>query len=407
MRLLFSNHLSNAIESLRANRLRTFLTIVGVTIGVTSITAVLSLGNGATNFLRGQVAKVDESVALVRSNSSMSTPDSLLADTQALHATSTLTEKDATELAQIPGTKVAPIAMLHTGLKASDGEVDGKNVALIGSNSQLIEVTDLEMNDGQFLEEANGLNGMIMGHQLSIDLFGTEHPVGRIVNVRDQTYTVIGTLKPTNQPVNYMGIDFDRSAIIQLSSLKQFTQNVAQIQQIVINSDQTQPFDKIIGQADQVMKTNHHGEEDYVILTGEAITNPSSRLFSATTAIVAVITGISLLVGGIGIMNIMLVNVAERQREVGIRKAIGATNRHIINQFLIESAIIGLLGGIFGYLIGLSTAFLLSMYLPFAPTIEWQVAAISIGTAMLTGIIFGIYPAVRAARRDPIEALHQ
>jgi ABC-type antimicrobial peptide transport system permease subunit len=114
---------------------------------------------------------------------------------------------------------------------------------------------------------------------------------------------------------------------------------------------------------------------------------------------------VSLIVGGIGIMNIMLVNVAERQREVGIRKAIGATNSHVINQFLIESCLIGLAGGILGYAIGLATAYAIGLYLPFTPALEWQVAALSIGIATITGILFGIYPAIRAAKKDPIESL--
>ncbi|OYW86064.1 hypothetical protein B7Z17_01195, partial [Candidatus Saccharibacteria bacterium 32-49-10] len=127
---------------------------------------------------------------------------------------------------------------------------------------------------------------------------------------------------------------------------------------------------------------------------------------SSIVATVAIIAGISLLVGGIGIMNIMLVNVAERRREVGIRKAIGATDSHIINQFLIESAIIGFLGGIFGYILGLAVAFGLGLYLPFTPTLQWEIALLSIGIALITGVLFGVYPAIRAAKKDPIESLY-
>jgi ABC-type antimicrobial peptide transport system permease subunit len=117
------------------------------------------------------------------------------------------------------------------------------------------------------------------------------------------------------------------------------------------------------------------------------------------------VAGISLLVGGIGIMNIMLVNVAERQREIGIRKAIGATDAHVINQFLIESCIIGLLGGILGYAIGIGGAYAASLYLPFAPVLQWQVAAIGIGIATTTGVLFGIYPAAKATKKNPVESL--
>lgn len=407
MRLLITNHIGNAVESLKSNRLRTFLTVIGVTIGVTSITVVLSMTGGATQFLSSQIKEVDSTIALVRSSTGLSTPDSLLGDLQSLHTTTTLTEKDVADLSNIEGTKVSPVSLLHTSLEAKDGVIDGKHASLIGSNADLLEISNLKVLDGQFLAHTNGVNGIVMGNQLAVDLFGTEYPVGRLVNIRDQTFTVIGVLRPVNQPVNFQGVDFDRSAIIQLDSIKQFTQGVAQVQQIILSTEQPDSFESVIGQTDEILNRNHQGEEDYTILTGKDITAPSSQMFSMIATILAAITGISLLVGGIGIMNIMLVNVAERQREVGIRKAIGATNGHIVNQFLIEAAIIGLLGGVFGYLLGMSLSFLLSLYLPFTPVIDWKIALISIGIAIVTGVIFGIYPAIRAAKKDPIEALHQ
>ena len=405
MRLLLLNHLANAIEALRANRLRTILTITGVTIGIMSISAVLSLAVGASQFLASQVATTDDSIALVRS-SSATTADSLLVDSQALHVTSTLTEKDTADLSQIPDATVAPMAILHTGLTTKDGSVDGRRATIIGSNANLIDVSSLELFEGQFLTENNGTNGIIMGHQLAIDLFGTEYALGNVATIRGESFTVTGVLKATNQPINYHGVDFDRAAIIQLSAIKAFTQEVAQIQQIIVAAAEGQSIDPIAEQVDAILSNNHLGEKDYAILTGSAITTPSSKLFSSIVATVAIIAGISLLVGGIGIMNIMLVNVAERRREVGIRKAIGATDSHIINQFLIESAIIGFLGGIFGYILGLAVAFGLGLYLPFTPALQWEIALLSIGIALITGVLFGVYPAIRAAKKDPIESLY-
>lgn len=404
MRLLLFTHIENAIEALRANNLRTILTITGVTIGVASIATVLSLASGASQFLNKQVTTTKDSVALVRSSTAKS-PDSMLIDSQSLHATTTLTEKDATNLGNIPGATVAPIAILHTSMETREQTVDGKSATLIGTNANLINTSSLELQSGQFLTDNNSTGGMVVGNQLAIDLFGTEDAVGSVANIRGETFTVIGVLKAANQPINYHGVDFDRSAMIGLRAIKQFTQDVAQIQQIVITVDDGTKLSPVVERADKLLSDNHHGEDDYTILTGKAITAPSSQLFSGVVATVAIIAGISLLVGGIGIMNIMLVNVAERQREVGIRKAIGATNGHIINQFLIESAIIGFLGGIFGYIIGVAAAFVLGMYLPFTPIIEWQTATLSIGIALTTGVFFGIYPAIRAAKRDPIESL--
>ena len=406
MRLLLKNHFDNAWEALTTNKLRTALTILGAVISTASITAVLSLASGATNFFNNQLSEVKESVAIVRPNSGLISNDALT-NARSLPATTTLTEKDANDIGRISNATVAPIAVLHTTMTAKEGKVAGNQATLIGSTLDLITVANLGMLDGQFIMDNQTTNGIVMGKQLAIDIFGSEHAIGNIVKIRGQTFTVMGVLKPTNQPINYLGVDFDRSAIITLTAMKQFTQKVAQIQQIIIATEDPKSFEPILKQTKEILTKNHLGEEDYVVLTGSQITTPNSELFTSLTIVVAVIAGISLLIGGIGIMNIMLVNVAERNREVGIRKAIGATNGNIINQFLIESAIIGLCGGIVGYLLGVGAAFLLAMYLPFSPMIEWPVAVISIGLATLTGIIFGIYPAVRAARKDPMTALRQ
>ncbi len=405
MRLLFFNHLENAVEALRANRLRTVLTTTGVTIGVASIVSILSLAGGASEFLDNQVVRTRDSVALVRS-SSIGATSLAIVDTQPLHTTSTLTEKDAEDISRLPNVKSAPMAVLHSRMTARDDVVDAQQATLIGTNHNMIDLANLEMFDGQFLRENGNTSGIVIGNQLAIDLFGTEHALGNMLTIRDQSFTVIGVLKATHQPINHHGVDFDSSAMIHLSSLKSFTQNVAQIQQIVIEADEDEPLAAVVEQVDGILSANHLAEQDYVILTGSAITTPNNQLFTNIVGVVVIIAGISLLVGGIGIMNIMLVNVAERRREVGIRKAIGATQTNIISQFLIESTIIGFLGGLFGYLIGLASAFVLGMYLPFNPVINWQIAAISIGIALVTGVLSGVYPAVRAAKKDPIESLH-
>ena len=186
---------------------------------------------------------------------------------------------------------------------------------------------------------------------------------------------------------------------------KKLTQNIAQIQQIAIKTDGDSSLEKAISDITAKLNQNHHDANDYHIITGKDITANSDAMLLSLSAIMIAVSIISLFVGGISIMNIMLVNVAERQREVGIRKAIGATNRHIIHQFLIESVIIGLAGGVMGYIFGLIGAYTVSTFLPVSPILSWQPAVVSIGAAMLVGVVFGIYPAVRAANRNTIEAM--
>ena len=215
----------------------------------------------------------------------------------------------------------------------------------------------------------------------------------------------MGVLKPVKQPLTYLGISFNNSAIVSLDVSKKLTQNVAQIQQIAIKTDGDSSLEKAISDIKEKLNQNHHDANDYHIITGKDITATSDAMLLSLSAIMIAVSIISLFVGGISIMNIMLVNVAERQREVGIRKAIGATNRHIIHQFLIESVIIGLAGGVMGYIFGLIGAYTVSTFLPVSPILSWQPAVVSIGAAMLVGVVFGIYPAVRAANRNTIEAM--
>lgn len=403
---LFFNHLENAFETLRSHRVRTLLTVLGFTIAIASITAIFSLVHGASDFFRSQVATTSDTVAIVRTKHP-NTTQTTLAGAQTLDMTTTLTDQDAVALSRIPDASVAPMSLLHTSLHTKDSTVDGQRITLIGSTPALAETSNLSLLDGQFLTDMPGSSGIVMGYQLAIDLFGTEKAIGSVVTIRDEPFTVIGVLKQLKQPVNYHGVDFDRSAIISLDALKQFTQNVAQVQQIIITAPNKKTLETVTTQAHNVLHEQHHGDNDFTILTGDDITRPQNELLTMITNIMIVIAVVSLLAGGVGIMNIMLASAAERKREVGIRRALGATRGHIVNQFLIESAIFGTIGGLLGYGIGMALAFGASFYLPFTPTLDWRVAVFGVGLALCAGIIFGIYPAINAANKDPIESLRQ
>ena len=401
------NHFENAFEALKANRLRTFLTITGVTIGVAGITATLSLVSGATSFLGNQVAESGDKIMLVRPSAQISSSDVLLSDLQNIESIEPLTEHDFKALSEIGETAIASMSLARVDLRPGNDDGTVKSATLVGTNPSLLPIAGLEMFDGEFIGPGSGANSLVLGHQLAIDMFGTEHAIGSLVHARDVSFTVIGVMKPTKEAVGYLGVDFNNSAIVTDAAIRPFTQGVAQIQQVVIQVENSDELSSITQQAKESLLKSRYGEENFAILTSQEVIAPSSQLFSNMSIAIGVIAGISLLVGGIGIMNIMLVNVAERSREVGIRKAIGATSGDIVSQFLIESAIVGLLGGVFGYALGMTSAFILGMHLPFTLVVEWQTAALAIGVSVVTGIIFGIYPAVTASRKHPIEALYQ
>jgi ABC-type antimicrobial peptide transport system permease subunit len=191
-----------------------------------------------------------------------------------------------------------------------------------------------------------------------------------------------------------------------MSAGKKLNQNIAQIQQINFRSNNAETLSEQIDAVNKLIKSNHQNEADFSILTGGQISKPTSQLFYTIAGVTTAIAAISLVVGGIGIMNIMLVTVAERTHEIGIRKAIGASNIDISWQFLMESLAISIVGGIAGYLLGYVTAFTISSQMAFTPAFNLEIALTSLSVSILMGLIFGLYPALRAARKDPIEALN-
>jgi ABC-type antimicrobial peptide transport system permease subunit len=263
------------------------------------------------------------------------------------------------------------------------------------------------MRDGQFIDDDVNPNTAVVGTQLSINIFGTEQSIGKKFTIKGKSFTVIGILSRINKPINYNSVDFDTAAIVSLASGKQLNQGIPQIQQINIQSDSVTNLDKTIISLNKALITAHRDEHDFTILTGPQISQPTSQLFYTIAGLTAAVAGISLLVGGIGIMNIMLVSVAERTREIGIRKALGATNNDITLQFLIESLALGVGGGVIGYLLGYGCAFTISTFLTFDPVINWQIAVTALALSAVMGTLFGLYPAIRASRKDPIESLRR
>ncbi len=402
MKFLLKNHFENSIETLRSNRLRTGLTIVGITIGIAGITMILSLASGTTALFNDESIDSTTDISLIRSGVEPST-DNLLPNYQQPVTTNTLTVKDVVALADLPNTTVAPMAILHTNLVTSDQTIYADKATVLGTTKQLLDIANLSLSEGEFTDS---IEGVVIGQQLAIDLFGTENAIGNVLRIRGEPFTVVGLLKKTSEePTSYFGVDFNQIALLPISVSRQFTGNVPQIQQIVIKTTDSTPLSSVIEKAKPIMEKLHDNDRDYYFLTGTQITEPNGRFINMITLVITVVTGISLVIGGISIMNIMIASVAERQREVGIRKAIGATNFQIINQFLVESAIVGSIGGILGYGAGIGGTFILGIYLPFEPTIQWQVALLAISVSIVTGVVFGLYPAIRSVQEDPIKTL--
>ncbi|HEU4830604.1 MAG TPA: ABC transporter permease [Candidatus Saccharimonadales bacterium] len=407
MRFLLLHHAQNAYQSLRSSRVRSALTMLGVTIGIAAITAILSLSGGASKVVGDQIESLGGNIAVIRPGLAA---DPIANLTQAQphrdFAASTLTEDDIRYIKNIRGIEsVAPMMVLSGTIKADSSAPNGSMV--LATTPNLATISDIQVRDGQFLDEKINQNTVVIGPQLSINIFGTDTSLGKTLTIRGQPFTVIGILKRTNNPINYNSIDFDNAAIINFESGKKLNQGVAQIQQVNIRADSIEQLDQAIIDINKTLLMSHDDEHDFLVLTGNQIAQPTSQLFFAIAGVTTAIAAISLLVGGIGIMNIMLVTVAERTREIGIRKALGASNSDIYWQFLIESLAISIGGGIAGYISGYIVAFGVSTFLTFNPIIHWNIALAALVISLIMGTLFGLYPAIRAASKDPIESLRQ
>lgn len=406
MSWVISDYFTSAYQSLKRSRMRTFLTTLGVAIGVGSVTAILALGGGLTDVINTQLDKLGGNLIVVRPGSSESTPDLTAPANQQNYTTSTLSEADVASIKAMPGVQAAaPIMTQKATIKTDASTLT--NTVVVSTTPEFIDISKLTVHDGQFLDDETNDHTAVIGRQLAVSLFGTEKPIGLTFTIRGERFTVIGILKPALDPVNYNRIDFDNAAIVGFSIGKALNQGRVQIQQIDVRAKELDSINALTTDINKSVLRNHSEEQDFHVISGASISTSTNSLMRALTGVLAAIAAISLVVGGVGIMNIMLVGVAERTREIGIRKAVGATSSSIANQFMVESVMMSLLGGFLGYLLGYVVAFGISTFLYFVPSVNWQVAVIALAMSLGVGLLFGFYPALRAARKHPIESLRQ
>ena len=404
---VLKTNIENAIESLHANRLRTFLTMLGVMIGIASVVVIFSLSGGVGSMISNQIVAEGGALAVVRPKELTANDKNVITSlaTSKSFTQSSITNEDLGMISKIKEVSaVAPLANFSAKVR---GDGEEKYANLLATSPNLDQTVSLKVHEGQFIADSANANTVVLGNQMAIDLFGTTQAVGKEIAMKGEKFIVIGVLTHQSSSINFSNVDFNNTAIIPYETAKRIIGDNLQIQQVNIHAKSINSLGAIQKQIESDLLKKHNGERDFEVLTGKNISHPSDKFIELSTLILAIVASVSLVVGGIGLMNIMLVNVSERTREIGIRKALGANNRHILFQFLTESMIISLGGGLFGYLIGYAFSFGVSMFLPFSPIISWQIALLVCGLSTVVGVIFGLYPAFRAARKDPIVSLRQ
>lgn len=404
MPVLLSTHYRLAYESFSRNRSRSFLTCLGIGIGIASIILILSLMGSITNLISSQISSAGSNLIIVRPNSEKDTIENIVDELtySNQYLKSNLTIKDVETIKNLDNVSSAsPIARMNATISA---ERTVNSASIVATNSAFADIQNLVINSGSFLSENTPIPSAAIGKDLSLILFGTSEPVGKTFTLLGEKFLITGVLSKVDDPINFNNVDFDNSLFVDVSDLKKLDDSL-QIQQINVKAKTESDLPALSKKIASSLESEKAGDKNFSVSYGDEITHPASSLFSVISGMLTLVAGVSLVVGGIGIMNIMLVSVAERTHEIGIRKSVGASGYNILLQFIFEALILSSLGGLLGLGLGYGLAFLVSIITPFAPYIDWNILGVTLATSVLIGLVFGIYPAVKAALKNPIDSL--
>jgi putative ABC transport system permease protein len=401
-----------ALSSLRANKLRTILTMLGIIIGVASVVALMAIGNGAQAAITGQIASIGSNLLTIFPGQRRGPGPAVNAPSQ------NLTLADAEALTK-PGAlrdavTIAPIFQGSAQIVAGSNNIQS---AVVGVTPEYFTIRNLTVARGDALSESQvrGQRAVaVLGSNVAEDLFGLANPVGRTIRIQGQTFQVIGALEAKGgggfgsvDDQVFVSLGVAQRKLFGARSLDTASPRISSISLQVADADQ---MTAVSNQISTILRQRHRlkpdgSEDDFTVFNQADVLSSLTQITSVLTAFLGAIAGISLLVGGIGVMNIMLVSVTERTKEIGLRKAVGARRRDIMQQFLIEALIVSLLGGIVGLLFGSAISFGVGLTGLITPLVTPGAMLLALGFSMAVGLFFGIYPARRAARLRPIEAL--
>ncbi len=384
-----------AFSSLRGNKLRSGLTTLGVIIGVFSVIMLVSIGSGLQSYITDQISGLGSNLIFVIPGRVGG------ARTPGGQQTNKLTISDAKRLeAKLSSVaEVGPIIQKTTTVKY--GSKTDKGTSILGSTANYPKIVKTDLATGRFFtpaQERSSAKVALVGTTVTKNLFNGANPIGKKLSIAGNRYTVIGTTKPRGST---FGIDQDNTVIIPLSTAQQQF-GVSNVNTIYLSAKKPEYVSLVKTQASQILLRNL-SEDDFTLQTQEQTLSTIKSVTDALTVALGGIAAISLVVGGIGVMNIMLVSVTERTKEIGLRKALGARRSDILQQFLFEAIMLSLTGGLIGIGLGLGASYVLSKFFVSAVT-SWSVV-LAFFFSLAVGVIFGMLPAFRASRLSPIEAL--
>lgn len=404
--------LKTALIGLKTNKSRSALTILGIVIGITAIILIMSLGQGAQDLILGQIQGLGSKVIGIVPGRQPKGPTDIFST-----FTDSLKERDLNALEKKGN---APhIAKIMPVVFGSNSVVYGNDTyrpTIFGVNSFFADIYDIHPVEGgrNFTEDEvkSFADVAIIGSKVKDELFAGQNPVSEKIKIKNRSYRIIGVLENKGQ---FSFLNFDDSVIVPYTTAQKYIFGIKFFHRIAVEADSEENINSTVSDIKATIRSSHGIEDpskdDFFIETQAEALETVSTITNVLTLFLTAVAAISLVVGGVGIMNIMLVSVTERTREIGLRKSLGATEKNILTQFLLEAVLLTGIGGIIGIILGSSFSFLASLALSRFVSMSWAFsfpitgALIGLAVSAVIGLVFGLYPARKAAKKSPMEAL--
>ena len=393
-----------AWASLIANKMRSILTMLGIIIGVAAVIALVSIGNGVKQDIQNSISSLGSNLLMVMPGAPR-TPGVR----PSAGSMKSLKVSDYEAISKLDGVKAA--SPMTNGSYVVIYQNKNWTTSVSGVSYNYLDVNNWSMKSGRFLSEKNVQNRervAVVGKTVVKNLFGDEDPVGAEIRVKNIPFRIIGVLNSKGSGA--MGNDQDDMVVIPYTTAMERVEGVDYLRMIYVVGKDENGIDRLQSDIENLLRVRHGIKDtnldDFNIQNMNSIMETMEETTGTLTLFLGAVAAISLVVGGIGIMNIMLVSVTERTREIGVRKALGATYSVIVTQFLIEAVVISLMGGIIGIILGIGSSKLIGMASGMSTVISVPTIVMSFAFSMAIGLIFGIYPARKAAKLNPIDELH-
>jgi len=393
-----------ALKALNRNKMRTALTMLGMIIGVAAVITMVALGTGAQSSIEAQIQTAGTNMIIVQAGNF--TQGGVR---QGQGNASTLTPDDSAEIAKLPGVQYAAAGVNTCGQMVAGNQ--NWNTQLQGTDVDLPLIRSWMVDQGAFftsIDVTTASKVVVLGSIVRDQLFGPDvNPVGQVIRIQNQPFTIVGVLASKGQSGG--GQDQDDVAFAPYTTVMKKIRGITFIQQVQVSAQSSGEVAVVADRISSLLRTRHKIQpgdpDDFMVRTIEEMANVRKEATQTMTALLASIAGVSLLVGGIGIMNIMLVSVTERTREIGLRMAIGARGRDVLFQFLVEAIVLSLFGGGIGIALGVGLSQGVTLWQGWPTAVSSDAIIIAFGFAAAIGVFFGFYPARKAAALDPIDAL--